>query len=91
MNPLGSYGIFTFAAKQNPMEQILFYMIIAILLFDYLLERLLDYLNSTRWSNRLPDALKGIYDAEKYSKAQDYQKTKTRFPQRESGLSIQWN
>jgi STE24 endopeptidase len=61
------------------MAQSIYYLIIAILLFDYLLERLLDYLNSTRWSNELPAALQGIYDAEKYRKAQDYERTKTRF------------
>jgi STE24 endopeptidase len=61
------------------MAHVLFWIIVGILIFDYLLERLLDYLNSTLWSNSLPEELKGIYDAEKYRKSQDYAKVKTRF------------
>ena len=49
-----------------------FYIIIAILIFDFLLERLLNYLNSTRWSNELPKELHGIYDVDQYKKSQDY-------------------
>ncbi len=61
------------------MVHILFWIIVGIILFDYVLERLLDYLNSTRWSNALPAALEGIYDAEKYRKSQDYTRIKTKF------------
>lgn len=61
------------------MAQTIFYIIIAIILFDYILERVLDYLNSTYWSNELPKELKGIYEADKYKKAQEYEKTTTRF------------
>lgn len=57
----------------------IFYIIIGILVADYLFERLLDWLNSTYWSNELPKELEGIYDAEKYRKQQDYEKTKHRF------------
>jgi len=57
----------------------IFYIIIGILVFDYLLERLLQYLNSRLWSNELPVELQGIYDAEKYRKSQDYTKVNTRF------------
>jgi len=58
---------------------IIFYIIIFILIGDYILERWLDYLNSTRWSNELPKEVEGIYDADKYRKQQEYQKTNTRF------------
>ena len=57
----------------------LFWIIIGILVFDFLLERFLDYLNTTRWSTQLPDEVKGIYDQEKYSKQQAYSKTNHRF------------
>lgn len=70
------------------MAQTIFYIIIGILIFDYFLERLLDYLNSTRWSNELPAELQDIYDAEKYKKAQDYDKEKTRFSFITSSLSL---
>ena len=63
------------------MAEILFYIIIAIIVFEYLLERYLDYLNSTYWSNELPQELEGIYDTQKYRKSQDYLRVNQRFSQ----------
>ncbi len=70
------------------MAQTIFIIIIAILIFDYVLERLLDYLNTTYWSNKLPKELEGIYDAEKYKKSQDYHKVNQRFSLITSSLSF---
>ena len=61
------------------MHQLIFYVIIGILVFDYLLDQYLDYLNSTRRSSVLPQELKGIYDEEKYSKSQEYEKANHKF------------
>ena len=61
------------------MYNTVFYIIIGILIFGYCLERILAYLNSTKWSNKLPKELKGIYDAEKYQKSQDYEKVNHKF------------
>ena len=61
------------------MTETLFWIIIAILAFDFVLERWLDYLNTTRWNPELPDEVKGIYDEEKYQKQQRYSKTNHRF------------
>jgi len=57
----------------------LLYIIIAIIVFDYVFERILDYLNSTYWSDELPAELSDIYDADKYRKSQQYLKVKQRF------------
>lgn len=65
--------------KMNFMAITILYIIIGILLFDYLLERLLDYLNSLYRSNELPKELEGIYDPEKYKKSQDYDKATSKF------------
>jgi STE24 endopeptidase len=70
------------------MEQTLFYIIVAIILFDYLLERFLDYLNATRRSIELPQELEGIYDAEKYRLSQEYDKVKSHFSLLTSTLSL---
>jgi len=70
------------------MAQKIFIIIIIILIFDYLLERLLDYLNSTYWSNELPNELEGIYDKDKYKKSQDYQKVNQKFSLITSTLSF---
>ncbi len=61
------------------MSQILFYVIIAIIILDFLLERYLDYLNIKALKPDVPEDLKDIYDAEKYRKSQLYLKTNTKF------------
>jgi len=61
------------------MSEILFAIILGFILFEFTLERLLDYLDSRYWSPELPTELAGIYDAEKYRKSQEYEKVKTRF------------
>ena len=61
------------------MATTIFWIIVSILIFDYLLERLLDYLNATKWSKTLPPELQGIYDEEKYHKSQEYDKTNSNF------------
>ena len=61
------------------MEQIILIIIIAIIVFDFIFDRIMDYLNASRWSNKLPDELKGIYDEEKYRKSQDYSRINMRF------------
>jgi STE24 endopeptidase len=68
--------------------QTIFYIIIGILLFEYILERVLDYLNSTYWSNELPAELEGIYEADKYKKSQEYEKAKTSFSLLTSTISL---
>ncbi|WP_205461871.1 M48 family metallopeptidase [Mangrovibacterium lignilyticum] len=66
----------------------IFWLIIAILVFDFVLERILDYLNTTRWSDQVPDEVKGIYDEEKYRKQQAYSKTNHRFGMLTSSFSF---
>ncbi|TSA29115.1 MAG: M48 family peptidase [Bacteroidetes bacterium] len=57
----------------------IFYLILFILILDFLLERVLEYLNTTRWSEILPDELRDIYDPVRYGKSQQYLKVKQRF------------
>jgi STE24 endopeptidase len=61
------------------MTNILYYLILIILVADFVFERWLEYLNTTKWSNALPEQLKGIYNEEKYRLSQDYERTKHRF------------
>lgn len=61
------------------MAQALFYSIIIILVADFVLERYLAFLNIQNSKKTLPEILKGIYDAEKYNKQQDYFRTNSRF------------
>jgi STE24 endopeptidase len=61
------------------METSVFYIIIVFMLADYVLERVLEGLNS-RWRGHAPPAeLQDLYDPDKYRKQQRYQKATTRF------------
>lgn len=70
------------------MHEILFWLIIGILVVDFLFEKYLDYLNTTKWSDTIPDEVKGIYDDEKYKKQQAYQKENHRFGTLTSSFSM---
>ncbi|MDD3646698.1 MAG: M48 family metallopeptidase [Candidatus Gracilibacteria bacterium] len=61
----------------NP-ETIL-YAVIGLIVFEFILSKTLDYLNTTRWSDKLPKELEGIYDEKKYKKSMKYEKAKTKF------------
>lgn len=65
----------------------LLYLIIGIFLLDFLFDQWLDWLNYKHAKTALPDRLKGIYDEAEYEKAQQYQKTRSRFSFFSSGVS----
>ncbi|MDN5200495.1 M48 family metallopeptidase [Fulvivirgaceae bacterium BMA10] len=54
-------------------------IIIVIISADFLLDRVLDYLNLSNQKNELPNTLKGIYDEEKYLKSLAYNRAQTKF------------
>ncbi len=54
-------------------------IILAAIIFDYALNGLADYLNLTKLRNDLPEAFRGVYDADRYRKSQQYLKVNTRF------------
>ena len=60
------------------MHNIIFFLILIIPVTGFIIERYLDYLNSTMWSDTLPEKLKGICDEEEYRKTQLYQKDNNR-------------
>lgn len=70
------------------MYSTLFYVIIAIILLDFVFGEILDYLNSTMWSDRLPRAFEGFYDPEKYKKSQEYFKENQKFGHITSGFNL---
>ena len=70
------------------MHEILFWIIIGIIVVDFLFEKYLDYLNTKTMSDVLPDELKGIYDEEKYKKQQAYQRENQRFGLLSSSFSF---
>ncbi len=61
--------------------QTILWIILMIVVVEFILERLLDYLNSRYWSDMLPAELAHIYDAEKYARSQQYLRVNHRFAQ----------
>jgi len=70
------------------MYNTIFYLIITIVVLDYLLERWLDYLNAKNRTAQLPDEIKGIYEDEKYKKSIDYDKVNHKFEMITSTLNF---
>lgn len=65
-----------------------FVALIGVLIFGYVLERVLDALNLKHILPELPEELSGIYDAEEYEKSQLYKRDNTRFSFFTSSLSL---
>ncbi|MBP1668811.1 MAG: peptidase [Bacteroidetes bacterium] len=70
------------------MHNILFYIILVILLADFILERWLDYLNDKKLSAELPEEVRDVYDAAQYKKSQEYKKVNDRFSLISSSFSF---
>lgn len=68
--------------------QMLLFVILTIITFNFILEQYLDYINLKRQNPFLPKELKGIYDEEKYAQSIKYQKAQTRFSFVTSTLSF---
>ena len=61
------------------MYNTVFILLISILVFGYVLERILDKLNLDHTLPDLPAELKGIFDEEEYRRSQMYKRDSTRF------------
>lgn len=57
----------------------LFYIIIAILVLQFILETVMNYLNAKHYGDPVPEELADVFDPEEYQKSQDYKKTNYRF------------
>jgi len=60
------------------MYNTVFYIIITIIIFSFLLNEVLNFLNSKSRNKNIPNLLKGIFDKEKYLKSQEYGKDNDR-------------
>ena len=59
--------------------EILFNILIAIIILNFLKDSILDYLNSKYFDKKIPKIISDIYDEEKYLKSQDYKKSNYKF------------
>ncbi|MBT8307252.1 MAG: M48 family metallopeptidase [Maribacter sp.] len=66
----------------------LFYVIIAILVIEFVIETILDYLNSKRYRDPIPEDLQDVFDADEYQKSQNYKMMNYKFGLLTSGFSL---
>jgi STE24 endopeptidase len=57
----------------------LFYIIITILIINFIVDKILDTLNEKRFDDEIPNKLKDVYDETEYKKSQAYKKTSAKF------------
>lgn len=70
------------------MAQTILYLIVAFILFEFVLSKVLSVLNLKTWDQPLPAEVKDLYDAEKYAQARDYAKANFRFGAISSTISL---
>ncbi|MDC0389898.1 M48 family metallopeptidase [Flavobacteriaceae bacterium] len=59
--------------------EIIFKLLTGIIIFNFIKDFFLDYLNSKNFNNKIPELISDVYDSEKYFKSQEYKKTQYRF------------
>ena len=69
-------------------SETIFFIIVVFLCLDFVLERVLESLNSKHMSPVLPDSLKGIYDEKEYSRFQSYKRENGRLDSWSSGVGF---
>ncbi|PKQ46031.1 M48 family metallopeptidase [Confluentibacter flavum] len=57
----------------------LFYIIIAIIIINFIVDKILDALNAKHFNDMLPRDLQDVYDETEYKKSQNYKATNYRF------------
>lgn len=69
-------------------EAVLLYLLLAIVIGDFVIERILGYLNDKSSRAPIPSELEGVYDEEQYKKSQEYQQVTGRFGNLTAGFSF---
>ena len=59
--------------------EIIFKLLTGIIIFNFIKDFFLDYLNSKNFNNKIPEIISDVFDSEKYFKSQEYKKTQYRF------------
>lgn len=58
---------------------ILFYILIGILIINFIIDKVVSSLNAKRFNHPVPQELSDVYDTEEYLKSQSYKKTNYKF------------
>ena len=65
-----------------------FFIIISLVVFNYLFSNILDYVNHSNWKDEIPNELKDFYNKQKYKKAKDYALSKNKIGLFSSSISF---
>jgi len=57
----------------------LFYILIAILIINFTVDKILDFLNTKHFDDAIPTELEDVYEKDEYEKSQAYKKTNAKF------------
>jgi STE24 endopeptidase len=66
----------------------LFYIIIAIIIINFIVDKILDALNAKHYNDKLPEELQDVYDETEYKKSQNYKATNYKFGILTSSFSV---
>ncbi|MBN4070638.1 M48 family metallopeptidase [Olleya sp. AH-315-F22] len=66
----------------------LFYIIIAIIVINFIIDKILDSLNAKHYNDPIPEELQDVYDETEYKKSQAYKKTNDSFSNYTSAFSL---
>lgn len=66
----------------------LFYIIITIIIFNFIIDKILDALNAKHFNDAIPNELKDVYDDAEYKKSQAYKLTNYKFGVWSSTFSV---
>ena len=59
--------------------QLLFYILIGILIINFLIDKILDAVNAKHFNDEIPETLKDVYKEQEYRKSQQYKEVNYRF------------
>jgi len=66
----------------------LFWIIVGIIIIDFLFDKILDALNAKHYNDPVPDSLKDVFDEQEYEKSQRYKKSNYKFAMVSSTFSV---
>ncbi len=68
--------------------QTLFYILIAVIIIDFLIDKILDTLNAKHFNDPIPEGLSDVYETSEYNKSQNYKKERYKYSTVTSTISF---
>lgn len=68
--------------------QTLFYILITVIIIDFLIDKILDTLNAKHFNDPIPEGLSDVYETSEYNKSQNYKKERYKYSTVTSTISF---